>query len=133
MSSTGNNVETKPAKLGLTITACDVCVCQKSRQSNQYSKAEQEWGHFRAQPNDQKSLEKTKHKKTQEKLNPMFSALLWGVFASKAVAEVYKPPLFIFTMQACSSNTFLSIITKASRQLEITAPPSSKSSRHNLD
>ena len=133
MSCTGNNAETEPAKLGLTITGCDVCVCHKNRQLNQYSKAEPEWGHFRARLNDQKRLAK------QETLLFFFfcfvcvcvcrSTRSFGDFAT-----ICGPTAFISSEQAASLQTHFSLsITKASRQLEITAPPSSKSFCHNLD
>lgn len=50
----------KPARLRLTISACDVCVCHKNRQLNQYSKAGPKRGHFRARLREHKRLQNSK-------------------------------------------------------------------------
>lgn len=80
MSRTGNNAETKPAKLGLPITACDVCVCHKNRQLDQYSKAGPQWGHSRAQRPGEAGKQETL-------FPPLFKCPLLGISAL-SVAEV---------------------------------------------
>ena len=78
------------------LTARDVCVCQENRQLDQYSKAEPERGHLRAQPDDQKGLENRQKREEKKKV-------------CLKQRDKKKKTQQDFTVQPCSSNTFLSI------------------------
>lgn len=131
----------------LTVGACDACVRHKNRQLNQYCKAELKRGH---------SAERAQEAAASDTLSlfccfffhpppTSFSPLLFFFVRLPAATLKTRPPLFFSSLSrslSLSARPFKRIsvrppvrpsVTKASRQLEITAPPSSKSLCHNLD
>lgn len=106
MSRTGNNAETKPAKLGLTIPACDVCVCHKNRQLNQYSKAEPD--RVTPQPGleDQQRLENRGKRRFFYPQPPRLSS---GDFTAVCVRGTKTDNHPFSPCRQSSSNTFLPI------------------------
>lgn len=77
------------------------------------------------------SLDGEPKKVAGEQKTTLFPLFL-GAFRHRLLQQQQRAP-FVFAVLAPSKTHFFLSFTKASCQLEITAPPSSKSFRHNLD